>query len=547
MFRRALSPWTFWLALAAALGLAWAQVDLWTAQNGLPDGHQNEFLHVGNALDLWGAWVDRDAWHLRYYLSTNYWPPGFYLWPWPWMMALGAGHRAMVLANIGHLAVLLWAAGRGAEALAGRGAALWTMALLSLTPSVYGNLVRFEPNLAVAAWVSVAALWLGRSEALGRGRESVMFGLACGVGMLMDRLSMGIFLAPAALWVIFAAPRSPGDGARRLRGVGLALLTSLALCGPWLWQFLQLHREELLSQTATGEIDSTGAQTESRAFFSASNLLYYPLSLLDGQAGLALGGLALVAFGAALFARSEAPSQRAARQAQTAVILSGVVVFTLIAKKQAFYTIPALGALMALTGAWLSEGRAWRRWLGAAVVIVGLHQQQVRLWGAPGFALPAALSGPSLPEAWVSPRHPQALPPRGLRLPLDDLAASLGGGEVITFSEDPVWAEIYLNLQLRERLPGQAVRGVLTDPQGAFEWLGVAEAFVWVSVNEGGDWPGLGRIESALVEQHYQLSELPPVAEAVSEARGHFQLVAWWPLQGGGRVRAYRRAPSPKR
>ena len=107
MFRRALSPWTFWLALAVALGLAWAQVDLWTAQNGLPDGHQNEFLHVGNALDLWGAWVDRDAWHLRYYLSTNYWPPGFYLWPWPWMMALGAGHRAMVLANIGHLAVCL--------------------------------------------------------------------------------------------------------------------------------------------------------------------------------------------------------------------------------------------------------------------------------------------------------------------------------------------------------------------------------------------------------------------------------------------------------
>jgi hypothetical protein len=113
---------------------------------------------------------------------------------------------------------------------------------------------------------------------------------------------------------------------------------------------------------------------------------------------------------------------------------------------------------------------------------------------------------------------------------------------VITFSEDPVWAEIYLNLQLRERLPGQAVRGVLTDPQGAFEWLGVADAFVWVSVGEGGgEWPGLGRIEAALVEQHYQLSELPPVAESVSAARGQFQLVVWWPLPDGGRVQAYRR------
>ena len=43
-------------ALVAALGV---ETLLWLDANQLPDGYQNEYLHVGNAMDLWGAVVDR--------------------------------------------------------------------------------------------------------------------------------------------------------------------------------------------------------------------------------------------------------------------------------------------------------------------------------------------------------------------------------------------------------------------------------------------------------------------------------------------------------
>ena len=42
--------------------------------NPLPDGYQNEYLHVGNAYDLFQALIDLDVWHMRWYMYTGYWP-----------------------------------------------------------------------------------------------------------------------------------------------------------------------------------------------------------------------------------------------------------------------------------------------------------------------------------------------------------------------------------------------------------------------------------------------------------------------------------------
>ena len=66
----------FILWLMAGAYLLW-----WVHANPLPDGFQNEYLLVGNAYDLWGALVDRDVWHLRWYMYTGYWPWGLYAVP----------------------------------------------------------------------------------------------------------------------------------------------------------------------------------------------------------------------------------------------------------------------------------------------------------------------------------------------------------------------------------------------------------------------------------------------------------------------------------
>ena len=69
------------------------------------NGTQNEIWHVLNAINLWDAtpWVGKDSTGLSYYLWTNYWPPGFYVFAWPFLSVLGGTHQALVMSNLGHL------------------------------------------------------------------------------------------------------------------------------------------------------------------------------------------------------------------------------------------------------------------------------------------------------------------------------------------------------------------------------------------------------------------------------------------------------------
>ena len=88
-------PFLLLLWLISAVYLCW-----WVGANPLPDGFQNEYLLVGNAMDLWGALRAGDVWHMRWYMYTGYWPWGLYAVPWPFMAVLGPTHLALVLGNL---------------------------------------------------------------------------------------------------------------------------------------------------------------------------------------------------------------------------------------------------------------------------------------------------------------------------------------------------------------------------------------------------------------------------------------------------------------
>lgn len=493
-------------ALVAALGV---ETLLWLDANQLPDGYQNEYLHVGNAMDLWGAVVDRDWWHVNYYGAANYWPPGFYIAPWPLFAVFGASHHAMVLTNLLHLALLLWATFRLGEAIGGARVGWMAMALVPLYPSVFGNLVRFEPNVALIAWVTFAALCLVRSEGLVRLKWSTAYGLACCVGLMMDRLSFGFFLLWPTLWCL----RRRGAWKGFLLAAGLVLL----LTGWWHWNFAQLHLQEVLSQQAVGEIDSAGTLSES----AKAPLLYYPLILLDSQAGPVLG---LTGLAALLMGRRQSAIP-------LVIVLGSMGVFTLIAKKQAYYTLPMLGCLAVLTADAL-RGRAGAMAF-AALMLFGVEQHYSGLWKN---------ARTLLPEAWVMPRHPQALPPRGAELPIDEVAeAAADVGQTVVFSDDYSWFEGFVVLNLRQRLWPRQVRGLIGDPTGTYEWMDDADTFVYVSLQGDETWPSRSRMETALEQHHYTLSELPPAIEAIEEDRKNWRLVETWELKEGGTVTVWGR------
>ena len=509
----------------------------WHELNGRMDGLQNEFLHVGNALDFWIAWENQDAYHLKHFLETYPWPPGFYAWPWPLFALLGGSHKAMVAANIGHFALLLWATYELSRTVLDRRAGMLAMVLVSLYPSITGNLVRYEPNVAAVAWVTLSALCLVRSRKFGDRRWSVGLGAALGVGLLMDRLTVGLFLFLPVLLEWGLGLRS-AQWQPRLKNSLIALFVVLILAGPWYQGFFVHHLPELMEQVAIGEVDSTGALTERRAPFALATLLFYLSTLIDGQAGLVPGVAGLLGVGAWLVRKDTKD------RVPGVLVLSAWLLFTVIQKKQVYYTIPVLGCLSVLTVSWI-RSLPKAGWLVTLFVLgCGVHQLDLRMRGR-GLLLPDPVSqwlgSEVLDEAWVSPRYPQASLPGGHRWPVEELSEVLPPGEVLVFSEDGNWYEGYLVLQIREQLPGQRVRGLLGDPNGTYEWYRTAASLVYVGTDPGQAWPTEAHIRDALEQQHYVLEELPPVAEVIASLEPQFVAVGAWPLEGGRKAQVFSR------
>ena len=55
-----MSRWILGAAVTALVAVLGVETLLWLDANQLPDGYQNEYLHVGNAMDVWGEVIDRD-------------------------------------------------------------------------------------------------------------------------------------------------------------------------------------------------------------------------------------------------------------------------------------------------------------------------------------------------------------------------------------------------------------------------------------------------------------------------------------------------------
>ena len=525
---------------AVLLCLIFCLVHSWHNSNGLMDGRQNEIWHVGNSLDLWGAFQARDTWHLDYFFWGNYWPPGFYVWPWVVFAFLGATHWAMIVSNFGHLAVLLWGVySLGAEA-SGRRAGIVSMLFVVCYPGIVGNMVRYEPSVAVAAWVTVAAVALVRSHGYLIRRWSLLFALACAVGLMMDRLSLALFIALPALieWMVGIRV---GQHRRRNTNIVIALALLLVLVGYWHWEFVNLHWQEIASQGA-GEIDSHGDYTELRDPSSLFSLLFVFGVLLDGQAGLVLGAMGLIALGYTLFNLSPVSNNKRGRQAglrvAVSVVATSFVIFSVIQKKQVYYTLPMLGCLAVVTAEFVCRFRLYKV-VVCCLILSGVHQIGYRMFGT-GLPLPAivgeALGGHSITGAFGDGRYPQAHEPQHLALPIDAVADRLPAGDVITFSDNPTWFEGYVTLQLRERMVGHQIRGIVGDPTGSWEWFRTVSSFVVVRSGASMDWPSTIEIDTALELQGYDLTDVPNVGELIggdTPERRRFEVLESWEWSGG--------------
>lgn len=527
----------------------------WVDHNPLPDGHQNEPIHMKNGYQLWVSWtvfvqefwgaiglwwsenlpsggfwahVERgEQWTLRHTAYMSPWPFGYQLASWPGLFLLGTSRWALMTANLLHLGLLI-----GAMASLGRSfGARWAPVLVVLCPGVLGSLVRYEPNLANVAWVAAGLACLVRSGGL-RSRKHVLgWGTCLGVGLMMDRLTVGFFLVPAVL------PLLRGTDRKVWKNVGLGIAMAGLISVAYYREFVIHHLGELLPQVVQGEIDSAGDHTE--ASRGIMEVFYYPLSLLDSQAGPILGGLMLFVLGSSLIQfrwKEDSGSRHRSEHILLAAVLVPVLFFSLLSKKQLYYTLPILVPMAVLLA---------RRERLAQIGLVG------GLWvmGAQGLGvLPSGFpAGAWMPEAWVSPRHELIRPPSFEQWPIEEVLDTLQEKEepkkgnepgfTFVYSEDGRFPEKYLELLVSARIGADRLRGLVEDHHGAYEDLNRAVRFV-VVCESGAGWPSADGLRKQLVDAAVALDRDPdgefPVdyPDRVASVGTDFEELARYPYDG---------------
>ena len=492
-----------------AIWLVW-----WTLHNPLPDGYQNEYLHVGNAYDLFEALIQFDFWHLRWYAYTSYWPWGFYAVPWVLLLPFGKSISILICSNLLFLGLLVWSMGHLSKMYKAPFAPL----TLLLCPAVFGSLTRYEPNFANIAIMSVGLLCILRSESFTIRKWSIAWGSALGLGLMLDRLTMLFFLFPAILPIFH--PKNVNRTS--LRNIGWGLLTALLWTIAYYREFFIRHLSEITSQAPVGEIDATGSLVTVE---NPVSFLYYVISLGEHQMGWGIACLTLMGL---IFA-----IRKPHRDDLTlwASFVPALFFFTVLAKKQVYYTMPILVPLTLLMGR--------SKWAALGVFFGGVLWLQ-QGWGV----LPNTPS--LLPPNWDEPSFVVARPPSFQGFEMDPLLSKISEtdanpAETMVFSSSQQWYEGFVVVQLRQEIDGH-VRGVTTDPQGLWEFMDEATYFVWVhDAQSMGSWPSVGSIEAELLSDHYELDSLPALAAKIAVDRDNWESLGQWDTKEEVRIELFYR------
>jgi len=477
----------------------------WHAKNPSPDGYQNEYLHVGNAFDLWEALVAGDIRLVRWLMYTGYWPFGFYMLAWPTLI-FGMSYHSLLATNILLLGLLVLMFYRYKQ--------LRALSLLLLCPGVLGSLLRYEPNFANMVFLAIGIFAL-QKEGLANRKRALLWGCALGVGLMVDRLTLLFFLVPAALPALYAASRETWKNFAL--GTGTALLITVA----YYREFFLRHMAEIMPQASRGEIDSAGMLENIE---NPIPQLYYLFSLLDSQAGIWIGGFMVVQLGMVLVLKKSK-----SEWILIFAFLPALVFFSLLTKKQVFYTLPALVPLALLC----SRFRLALPFVLAASFVsflssgCGLHS-----WGTAVF-----------PSSWVSPQHTLIRPPTFEQWPYEKMFATVEGSpkEILVLSQDHQLYEGFLILRVREAFPHAKVRGVVLDPIGSMEFFREIDHFVWMGPAES-TWPTVGGIQAELISDHYDITALPDIAKKLAQAQNRYQEKFSQPA-GNGVLHLFSRKP----
>jgi 4-amino-4-deoxy-L-arabinose transferase-like glycosyltransferase len=350
------------------------------------------------ACALWGlnaVWLQRDtrppvwdmALHQTYalnYLPGAPVPPGTGLWersgnypPFVHIviaLAYGLFHpgpHIAILANIPATILLFWGVYELALMFAGAGAARWACALTALTPYLIWMSKETILDYWLGAWVVVSLVLLLKTEGFQSRRASVLLGLTCALGLLTKWLFAGFIAVPAA-YVIIRDRIWKSD--RRLINCADAVLIAAAVAGVW---YLPNLPRLIRYYSENAQI---GAREGEPQIISFQSLIYY-LRLLEGYQ---LFALLFCLFLLSVFFVCRRRGMRDGKL-WAAAIIGGWLAMMILRTKDPRFTLPLLGPMMIVVGAWLqSWGGGWKpRLIKIALMILLCVQAYAIDFGIP--------------------------------------------------------------------------------------------------------------------------------------------------------------------
>ncbi len=468
----------------AFLALAWR----WLSFQDLPDGSRDEFFLVEVVTD-W-AWRLRDGsgGSVLPAVLQSYYPPLARL-PGVIALLLGGGLDALVASQWGWVPIGVFGTWWAARRLAGPWAGLAAAILWLSGPVVIYSLHHFEPNLGqMAAGAAVLAAWL-ESDDFRRFRPTLAFAAFLALGMLVERLGLVPFvLVPIAL----SAWRGRRDRATR-HGLAIVAGVCLVAVGWWYRGFLTYLVTEMVPQMFAGETTAQG-DVEGEVLALPWRWTQYLVLLPDTQLGLLGGLIGLGGLGWGL-----SPAGRRAGAGDVVVWAgAGLLLFTLLTKRQVFYTLPVLPAVCALGAAALVQGArkvpggavfAGLILLLGAVPAVVMSGPRIPDW-EPGMRTWAVLGVSPLPEWLVGPRYAIAAPPRDQGLGIAVVAGWLreqgirDDEPILVFAADTRVTDSYLVSLFRiERRTAEVISFTL-QPDAVLERSAEARALIYVTRDE---------------------------------------------------------------
>ncbi len=178
---------------------------IWLGINMLPMG-ANEIEHINTALDTLNIIRHPTFIHLKMLFNAQYyyWPSFFYLPSAIWSLLFGPSYVGMIMSHAVYLAILFFSLFRIGERMDDSLTGLLALLIASFYPMIFQASRQYNTDLANTALVCFAIYLFLLSDDFRKVGYSLLFGLSCGVGLLVERLAAFVFfsLIPISIWLM---------------------------------------------------------------------------------------------------------------------------------------------------------------------------------------------------------------------------------------------------------------------------------------------------------------------------------------------------------